>query len=78
MGKLIFTEDSPREQYEELYKLEVGDIFKIASDYETVMRRIEEHKPSFVVFEVFPITPGTSLYTLYGPDHLVVTKKHNK
>ena len=74
MGKLIFTEDSPKEQYEELYTLKKGDIFKVQSDYETVMRRIEEYKPLGVRFEVFPITPGTSLYTLYGPDHCIVTE----
>lgn len=73
--KLSFTEDTPREQYDELYKLEIGDVFKIASDYETVMRRIEEYKPENLVFKVFPINPGTDLFILYGPDHNVVTHK---
>lgn len=77
MQKLIFTEDSPREQYEELYKLEVGSVFKIQSDYETVMRRIEEYKPNGLHFEVFPINPGTYLFSLYGPDHILVVKKRN-
>lgn len=71
--KLIFTESSPKEQYEALYNLNVGEVFKIQSDYETVMRRIIEYKPNDLVFEVYPITPGTSLYTLYGPDHCVIT-----
>jgi hypothetical protein len=71
--KLVFTEDSPKEQYDELYKLDMGDVFKIASDYETVMRRIEEYMPENLVFKVFPINPGTDLYTMYGPDHSVVT-----
>lgn len=71
--KLVFTENSPQEHYEELYKLNMGDVFKIQSDYETVMRRIEDYKPKDLVFKVFPITPGTSLYTMYGPDHCVVT-----
>lgn len=74
--KLIFTESSPKEQYDALYKLNVGDVFKIQSDYETVMRRIIEYKPKDLVFEVYPITPGTSLYILYGPDHCVITRKH--
>ena len=73
--KLVFTEDTPKEQYDELYKLEVGDVFKIASDYETVMRRIEEYKPENLVFKVFPINPGTDLFIMYGPDHNVVTHK---
>ena len=71
--KLVFTENSPKEQYDELYKLELGQVFKIQSDYETVMRRIEEYMPENLVFKVFPITPGTALYTMYGPDHCVVT-----
>lgn len=75
MKKLVFTENSPKEQYEELFNLEVGSVFKIQSDYETVMRRIEEYKPTDLTFEVFPITPGTSLYTINGPDHLVVTQR---
>ena len=41
--RLIFTENSPREQYEHLYKLNMGDVFKIQSDYETVMHRIEDY-----------------------------------
>ena len=71
--KLVFTEDTPKEQYEELYKLEMGQVFKIKSDYETVMRHIEEYMPEGLVFKVFPINPGTALYTMYGPDHCVVT-----
>lgn len=73
--KLTFTENTPKEQYDELYKLNVGDVFKIQSDYETVMRRIEEYKPQNLTFEVFPINPGTSLYTMYGSDHSVVIDK---
>lgn len=73
--KLVFTENSPQEQYEKLYQLDIGDVFKIKSDYETVMRRIEYYRPENLVFKVFPITPGTSLYTMYGPDHCVVTDK---
>lgn len=72
--KLVFTEDSPQEQYLELYKLPKGSVFKVKSDYETVMRRIEEYKPESLIFEVFPINPGTSLYTMYGPDHCVVVE----
>ena len=40
--KLEFTADSTKEQYETLYTLEVGSVFKVrSSDFETVMRRIE-------------------------------------
>lgn len=74
--KLVFTGKSPREQYEALYKLGKGEVFKIQSDYETVMRRIDDYKPQNLVFEVFPITPGTSLFTMYGSNHCVVTDNH--
>lgn len=73
--KLIFTEESPKELYDELYKLNEGDVFMVKSDYETVMLRIDEYAPSDIEFEVFPINPGTALYTMYGSDHCVVTHK---
>lgn len=75
MKKLTFDKNTPRSAYEELYEREVGDVFKVTeSDYETVMNRIEQYAPNNKSFEVFPITPGTSLYTTYGAEHCVVTK----
>ena len=72
--KLEFTADSTKEQYVTLYTLEVGSVFKVrSSDFETVMRRIEEFKPCNLNFSVFPINPGTALYTTYGADHCVIT-----
>ena len=78
MTKLVFTADTPREQYEELYKLPEGQIFKVQSeDFETVMQRIEDYKPDNVEFETFPVTPGTYTYSLTGPDHCVIVKNTN-
>ena len=71
-NKLVFNENTGKEQYEELYKLPAGSIFKVEADYETVMMRIEEYKPEGHTFEVFPINPGTDQYTLVGPDHCMV------
>lgn len=73
-SKLVFNENTSREQYEELYELPEGTIFKVETDYETVMRRIEEYKPDGLIFEVFPITPGTDQYTLVGPDHCIIVE----
>lgn len=73
--KLILNGTSPKEQYEKLYAFGVGEIFMIEDDYETVLRRIDEYMPKGLDFRVFPITPGTSLYTMYGPDHCIVTYK---
>ena len=75
MAKLSFDENTPREQYEELYKLSEGQLFKVnAADYETVMQRIEDYKPAECEFEVFPVNPGTDTYSLTGPDHCVIVK----
>lgn len=73
MSRLTFNGTSPKEAYDNLFTLEVGQVFKIESDYETVMRRIDEYSDG--KFEVYPITPGTDLYTMYGPDHCIVTDK---
>lgn len=72
--KLVFNATTPKEQYEELYTLQVGDVFKIESDYETVMQRIIDYMPEGLSFEAYPINPGTKLFTTYGPDHAVVIR----
>lgn len=75
MAKLVFDEKTPMEQYEELFTMKEGDLFVVVSkDYETVMERIEECKPSGIDFEVFPVNPGTDVYSLTGPDHVMVVK----
>ena len=71
---IILNGKSPEEAYFSLYPLSEGTVFKIESDYETVMERIIEYTPSGRTFEVFPITPGTLLFTTYGPNHCVVTR----
>lgn len=75
MVNLSFNENTPREIYEELFGSEEGTVFGVEeSDYETVMQRIEEYKPEGSDFEVFPINPGTQLYSTYGAGHCVVVK----
>lgn len=74
MNKLILTASSTKEDYNKVFALSVGDIFKV-TDYETVISRLESYTPKNLKFEVTPITPGTSLYTIYGCDHVVVTMK---
>lgn len=63
------------EEISAIYGLSVGEVFKIEDGYETVMQRIIDHVPTGVTFEVFPVTPGTSLFTIYGANHCVVTSK---
>lgn len=72
--KLVFSSTSAREDYTKLFNLEVGDVLKV-TDYETVLLRMSEYMPKGLKFEVTPITPGTSLYTMYGCEHVVVTLK---
>lgn len=74
MNKLILTASSTKEDYNKVFALSVGDVFKV-TDYETVMLRLEHYTPKNLKFEVTPITPGTSLYTIYGCDHVIVTMK---
>lgn len=72
--KLVLSSISTREDYTKLFNLEVGDVLKVL-DYETVLLRMSEYTPKGLKFEVTPITPGTSLYTMYGCEHVVVTLK---
>lgn len=72
--KLHFNRKTDKENYALLYKLNVGDVVRV-SDYETVMRRVDEYCPKNLKFELTPITPGTDLYTMYGCEHAVVTRK---
>lgn len=73
-SKVILNGQSTREEYNALFLLKAGDVFKISSEYETVLERIEElHGDDF---QVFPINPGTDLFTIYGDSHLVVTKNN--
>ena len=72
--KLIITDSSTKEDYKKVLSLNVGDVFKVEGDYETCLVRLKtEGSPE--TFGVCPITPGTSLFTVYGPQHLIVTDK---
>ena len=66
-------------EYVELYKQEVGFVFGIESeDYEIVMNRIYDKCHTIGIldeFEVYPINPGTDLYTMYGQGHSIITQK---
>ena len=72
--KLTLTRESGMNSYMELFTLPKGTVFKV-EDYDTVMYRIEELKEKG--FEVYPITPGTILFTEYGHSHCIVTENRN-
>lgn len=70
--------NSVANDYAELYEQPVGTVIKVDYDnYETVMERILENTPAGKSFEVYPINPGTDLYTMYGPNHCIVTKNES-
>lgn len=73
--KLVLTENTPIEEYENLYSKDEGFIFKVEGDYEAVMQRIKDHTPPMLDFEVYPINPGTAQFTLVGCGHCIVTKR---
>lgn len=76
--KIVLSGDSVAEDYEKLFALGVGDVFKVKDSYEQVMEYIQHYCPTDIAFETFPINPGTSLFIMYGPDHCVVTKNQKR
>lgn len=61
--------------FDGIYSLPVGSVIKIEGNlYETVLIRIINRTPVGKQYEVTSITPGTDLFTLYGSNHLLVTK----
>lgn len=72
-NKITLNGDSTKDEYAQIYKLGLGGIFEIESDYETVVLRIEKYMPKGLEMDVFPITPGTDLFTIYGDSHVIVT-----
>lgn len=58
--------------YAPAYTLPLGEAIRIDSHYETILRRLEQHLPAGREFKAVYAHPGTSHYTLYGPDTLVV------
>lgn len=73
-NKITVSNKSTVAEISELYNLNVGDVFKISEGFEGVMEIIEHNIPVGRQFEVYPINPGTQLYTMYGAGHCVVTK----
>lgn len=77
MKKFVFTVDTTMSYlYETLKTLEVGDIIEYHSDYATLERRIGEVLLDGNIFEIRPILAGTELFTHFGSNHAVVSKKH--
>ena len=72
MTTLVFNPFTEESQYQLLFTLPQNTVFKIDSDFETVLRRIDDYKGD-IPFTVFPVTPGTDLFTMFGCNHWVIT-----
>ena len=75
--------NSSEEELKSVYDLMVGDVFKVDNNYEgeweTIVQRIfVDYLPQGSIWCATAITPGTELYTTYGPDHFVVTSSDVK
>lgn len=75
---IILNKDSTDDQIQGVYDLNVGDVFKVENNYEgeweTIVQRIFiDFLTECSTWNATAITPGTSLYITYGPDHFVVT-----
>lgn len=59
-----------------VFALKVGECFKYAmdTDYETVYKRVHSLKPTSILFEVVYVEPGTSYYTEFGANTVIVVK----
>lgn len=70
---LVIAWDSPKELFNQIYTLDDGLVFKWVGDYESLRLRIESDKPLNRTFAVKAVTPGTSLFTIYGNSIIVIT-----
>lgn len=75
---LVIDWDSSDAQIDAVFLLEIGDVFKCTKDIVSLQLKIQERlllDPSLATFEVLPITPGTTLFTSFGNNSLVVIAK---
>ena len=73
MGTITLT---PESDYTTLFSMPVGTVIRVKGGYETVLTRIKEATPPNKEFVLTPITAGTSLFTTYGPNHLIVSQNN--
>ena len=64
--------DTPAEEFDTIYDIVPGDVFYYTKGFESVMLRIIADVPVGKSFHAIPVTPGTTLYTLYGTCLVVV------
>lgn len=75
MSTLSVSINSTQEELNKVYASEEGTVIRIEGYYGSVLELLQDNVPQGLIFEVFEINPGTCLYALYGPNHIVVTKR---
>ena len=77
MANLITIDwDSSDDDFDTIYDLEVGEVFKFKKNPETLVAKIATRKPDVLsIFEVRLATPGSEYYTAYGDNTMVVALK---
>lgn len=71
-----FNFNDPEETFNAIYDLEVGAVFKYTANEESLLLRIEQDLPETLEeFKVRIIPPGADLYSLYGPNHAIVSSR---
>jgi len=68
--------DSSNTDFDQIYNLNVGEVFKFTKDIETINAKITERIPNTLSkFKATLITPGSPYYTIYGVNSFIVTEK---
>lgn len=77
-ASLVLTTSSGQSDYRKIFELGVGDVFQFEHplQWETVLDKVEKYKQTGdPVLDINYVNPGHSLFSLYGPNTAVITKK---
>jgi hypothetical protein len=68
--------DSEDADFDQIYDLAIGDVFKFTKNIETINTKIQTRKPdTLLVFTAKIVTPGSGYWPMYGPNTFVVVNK---
>lgn len=68
--------DSADNDFDTIYDLIPGEVFKFTKDIETLHQKIADRVPiTLTTFKVKVITPGSPYFTMYGVNSMVVVER---
>jgi len=68
--------DSNDSDFDQIYNLVVGEVFKFTKDVETLYAKIQTRLPNTLeVFTVKLITPGSPYFPMYGVNSFIVVAR---